>query len=129
MAEGAHERSPIEIVEEWQRRAWEDADLDAVDELVAESIVRHGVNGSATRTRAELKQDIRQFQKGLGKPILDVRDRVAEGDTVWSRIKLRGANLQTGEPRTVDWLLIHRIADGRIAEIWSLHTSDAHWTA
>lgn len=121
------ERSPVEIVEEWQRRAWGECDLSVVDELIAEPFVRHGVTGSARRTRAEVQHDLRQYQKALGKPIITVHDRVVDGDKVWSRTNMRGANLQTGEPRTIDFLQIHRVVDGRIVEVWTLHAADVEW--
>lgn len=121
------ERSPADVVDEYQRRAWGDCDLTAVDELIAEPFLRHGTTGTASRTRAELKHDILQYQKALGKPIITVHDRVVDGDKVWSRTSMRGANLHTGEPRTIDWLQIHRVVDGRIVEVWVLHATDVGW--
>mgnify|MGYP001821327087 CR=1 FL=1 len=117
----------MEIVDEWQRRAWGDCDLSVVDELTAEPFVRHGINGTTTRTRAELKSDLRQYQKALGKPVIEVHDRVAEGDKVWSRTTIRGANLQTGDTRTIERLQIHRVEGGRVAEVWHLVANDVFW--
>jgi mannose-6-phosphate isomerase class I len=124
---GGHEPSPREVVEEWQRRAWGECDLTAVDDLVAEPFVRHGITGSAARTHDELKSDLRQYQKALGKPVIVVHDRVVDDDKVWSRITMRGANLQSGEPHTIDWLQIHRVAAGKIVEVWTLHATDVDW--
>lgn len=126
-AAGGADRSPADVVDEWQRRAWGECDLSAVDDLIADPFVRHGVAGSSTRTHAELKQDLRQYQKALGTPVIIVHDRVVDGDKVWSRTHMRGANLQTGEPRTIDWLQIHRVVDGRIVEVWTLHATDVDW--
>ena len=126
-AGGVDRRSPADVVDEWQQRAWGDGDLSAVDELIAEPFVRHGVAGSSKRTHAELKQDMIQYQKALGKPVIIVQDRVVDGDKVWTRTTMRGANLQSGEPRTIDWLQIHRVVDGRIVEVWTLHATDVDW--
>lgn len=120
-------RSPAEVVELWQQRAWGDGDLSVVAELIAEPFIRHGMTGSATRTHAELQHDLRQYQKALGKPVITVHDRVVDGDKVWSRTTMRGANLQTGEPRTIDFLQIHRVVGGRIVEVWIMHATDVHW--
>jgi ketosteroid isomerase-like protein len=120
-------RSPADIVDEWHHRAWGDCDLSAVDDLVAETYVRHGTTGSAKRTHAELKHDLCQYQKALGKPVITVHDRAVDGDKVWSRMTMRGANLQTGEPRTIHWIQIHRVADGKIVEVWTLHATDVEW--
>ena len=128
-ASGGDERSPAQIVDEWQHRAWGDCDLDVVDELIAEPFVRHGTSGTTTRTRDELKFDLRQYQKALGKPVVEVRDQAVNGDKVWVRTTLRGANLQSGELRTVERLLVYRVADGRIAEVWALSATDVFWDA
>jgi hypothetical protein len=40
---------------------------------------------------------------------------------------MRGANLQTGEPRTIDWIQIHRVSGGKIVEVWTLHATDVEW--
>jgi len=125
MAEG--ERSPLEVVSEWQRRAWGEADLDAADELVAEPFIRHGIGGTRARSRSELKDDLRQYTKALGTPVIDVRDRTVDGDRVWTRTTMRGAHPLTGEPRRIDFLQIHRVEAGRIVEVWTLHATDVDW--
>ncbi len=127
MAEAAQDRSPVAIVEEWQARAWGDCDLSVVDELIAEPFTRHSSAGTEQRSRDQLKADLREYQKALGKPLIEVRDRVVDGDKVWSRTRLRGANLTTGEPRMIDWMQIHRVEDGQIVEVWTLHASDVDW--
>lgn len=118
---------PLEVVERWQERGWGDGDLNAVDELVAERFVRHDRSGTSTRTRAELKDDLRQYQRGLHKPTVTVHDRVVSGDRVWSRVTMRGCNLDTGDERTLDVMQIHRVEDGLIVEAWTLTASDSNW--
>lgn len=122
-------RPPADVVDEWQRRAWGDCDLAAVDELIGEPYVRHGMTGTAKRTHAELKHDLGQYHKALGKALITVHDRAVDGDRVWSRTTMRGANMLTGEPRTIQWLQIHRVADGRIVEVWTLNATDVDWDA
>ncbi len=120
--------SPLEVVEQWETRAWTNADLSAVDELIAEPIVRHGPTGTTTRTRNQIKDDLRQYQRALHKPEVIAQDRVVDGDKVWSRLSMRGVNLDTGEKRTVQWLQIQRVVDGVIVESWSLYASDIDWS-
>jgi hypothetical protein len=127
-SEDADRAEPMSVVERWQERAWGECDLGAVDELVAEPFVRHGPTGTAMRTHAELKQDLRQYQRALGKPTITVRGRVADGDRVWSHVTLRGASIDSGELRTVERLQIHRVVDGRIVEVWSLYATDVDWS-
>ena len=119
---------PVAVVERWQERAFGECDLAAVDELVAEPFVRHGPGGTATRTHAELKHDLRQYERALGKPTITVHGRVADGDRVWSHVTLRGVSIDTGDLRTVERLQIHRVIDGKIVEVWSLYATDVDWS-
>lgn len=118
---------PLYVVEQWQRRAWGEFDLTAVDDLAADPITRHGPSGTTTRSHDELKHDLKQYQRTLCKPEITVHDRAVDGERVWSRVTMRGHNMETGEPRTVQWLQIHRVVDGRIVELWALYTSDVKW--
>jgi ketosteroid isomerase-like protein len=123
----ADQLDPITVVEQWQARAWGECDLSAVDELMADPLVRHGPSGTERRTHAELKQDLKRYQRALGSAEVIVHDRVVDGDRVWSRTTMHGANIDTGVPRTLQWLQIHRVVDGKIVEVWSLYASDVKW--
>jgi len=118
---------PIAVVEQWQERGWGEGDLDAVDDLIGQSFTRHTASGTTTRSREQLKDDLRNYQRALHKPSISVHERTVDGDRVWSRTTMRGCNLETGEERTVDALQIHRVVDGLIVEAWSLHAAAANW--
>ncbi|NNE12313.1 MAG: nuclear transport factor 2 family protein [Ilumatobacter sp.] len=119
--------SPVEVVEQWQARAWGECDLTAVDELAGDPLLRHGPSGTQSRSHAELKHDLRQYQRALGQPQITVHDRVLDGDKVWSRVTMKGVSADSGEQRTVQWLQIHRVVDGRIVELWALYATDVGW--
>ena len=118
---------PISVVERWQARAWGDSDLSAVDDLMTDPVQRHGPSGTQLRSHDEMKSDLRRYHRALGKPQIEVHDRVVDGDRVWSRVTMHGANMDSGELRTVQWLQIHRIVEGRIAEYWVLYATDVKW--
>lgn len=127
--DAAPEAAPtaVDVVEQWQERAWSNFDLTAVDDLAGDPLLRHGPSGTASRTHAQLKDDLRQYQRTLCKPEITVHDRVVSGDCVWSRVTMRGHSIETGEPRTVQWLQIHRVVGGRIVELWALYATDVTW--
>ena len=54
------------------------------------------------------------IRRAPGEPEIEVHDRVVDGDRVWSRVTMRGVSFETGQPRTVQWLQIHRVVEGRI---------------
>ena len=118
---------PIGVVEQWHARAWGECDLSAVDDLAADPVVRHGPSGTRRRSHDELKDDLCNYQRALGRPEIEVHDRVVDGDRVWSRVTMRGVSVDAGQPRTLQWLQIHRVVDGRIAEIWVLYALDVEW--
>ena len=126
-SDGSDVLDPVAVVADWQERAFGECDLGAVDELVAEPFVRHGPTGTDVRTHAQLKHDLRQYERALGKPTIAVHGRVADGDRVFSHITLRGVSFDTGERRVVERLQIHRVVDGKIVEVWSLYATDVDW--
>lgn len=118
---------PISVVEQWQARAWGECDLTAVDELAADPLLRHGPSGTQRRSHDELKRDLCSYQQILGRPDIEVHERLLDGDRVWSRVTMRGVHTGTGQPRTLQWLQIHRVVDGRIVELWALYATDVKW--
>jgi predicted SnoaL-like aldol condensation-catalyzing enzyme len=49
------------------------------------------------------------------------------GDMVYARLNLEGVNLDTGNALRLTWLTQYRIADGKIAEAWTMHQSGLDW--
>jgi steroid delta-isomerase-like uncharacterized protein len=112
------------------RRFYEEIDkgnLEAMDELVAEDYVDHSpppFPGLASG-RAGLKQAFELFWKatpGYHK----IEDQIAEGDKVVTRMTAYGTHEgdlpgipRTGHKLAMTATVIHRIADGKLAEKWS----------
>jgi steroid delta-isomerase-like uncharacterized protein len=112
------------------RRFYEEIDkgnLAAMDELVAEDYIDHSPPPfpGLTSGRAAVKQAFEIFWKatpGYHK----IEEQVAEGDRVVTRMTAYGTHEDDlpGIPRTGNRLemsatVIHRIADGKLAEKWS----------
>jgi steroid delta-isomerase-like uncharacterized protein len=112
------------------RRFYEEIDkgnLAAMDELVAEDYIDHSpppFPGLATG-RAGLKQAFEMFWEATP-GYHEIEDQIAEGDKVVTRMTAYGSHEGDlpGVPRTGNKLemtatVIHRIADGKLAEKWS----------
>jgi len=108
----------LAISQRWWDEIWRDGNLDAVDELFTDPLVRHTGGGTHRDSRAAFKSRVSEFQRVLSRAETTIDDRVVAGDTVWTRATSKGLNRETGERSTVTWLLIQRIQDGRIAEHW-----------
>ncbi len=115
------------LSDRWWDEIWRDGDIDAVDELLTDPFVRHTSLGSMVSPRHEYKAMLAEIQRTLCRPETTIDDRVVAGDRVWTRATSHGLNLETSETTVVTWMLIQRIADGRIAEHWVLTVRGVDW--
>jgi len=106
---------------------WTRRDLDVVDELIGEPYVRHSSAGTRSLSRAEFKRELKEAWRLLHDPATTVEDQVADGDKVWTRATTQGLNLETGETSVVTWLVVHRLAAGRLVESWSATLPGVDW--
>lgn len=44
---------------------------------------------------------------------------MVDGDRVWTRATTEGANLETGEPSLLTWLVVRRLENGRLVGSWN----------
>lgn len=119
----------IAVSDRWWNEIWRDGDLDVVDELLSDPFVRHAGLGTAVNPRGEYKKMLAEFQRTLCRPETTIDDRVVDGDRVWTRATSRGLNRETGDVTVVTWMIVQRIADGRIAEHWALTVRGVDWIA
>ena len=121
------EDDPQAIVRAYWERVWNKGELEAVDELIADPYVRHSANGNVIRARARVREDMGRYLELLADTEVTIEDQAVSGDTVWTRISLRGLNVETEEMVILSWLHVARVADGRIAEGWNLN-APVDWT-
>jgi ketosteroid isomerase-like protein len=106
---------------------WARRDLAVIDELIAEPYVRHSSSGTRTLTRAEFKREVQQAWRLLHDATTTIDDQVSAGDRVWTRATTRGVDLDTGETSVLTWLIVHRLAGGRLAESWGATLPGVDW--
>ena len=119
---------PATVVREYWMRLWVDGDLGAIGELIADPYVRHSSNGNLVRDHTAVRGDMTGVLDTLSSRAVTVDDQAVAGDTVWTRLTLHGVNVETEEHRTVSWLHVARVSDGRITESWSLN-APVDWKA
>jgi len=112
------------------RRFYEEidrGDLAAMDELVAEDYVDHSPPPFARSRpgREGLKESFRLFWEATPGHHR-IEDQIAEDDKVVTRLTVYGTHAgdlpgfaRTGNRLEMTAIVIHRIADGRLAEKWS----------
>jgi hypothetical protein len=119
--------SAEETMHRWWHEVWEDGRDELVPELVTDPYVRHSASGVVRRDHAELRKDLRQFQRVMHHPTVTVDDVAYVDDKVWTRLTMEGANFETGEVRVVVWLQLHRLEGDKIAETWMLYANGIDW--
>jgi predicted SnoaL-like aldol condensation-catalyzing enzyme len=126
--ERSDDASPLAVSQRWWDDVWRDGDVEAIDEIFTEPLVRHTATGSETVGRAAYKGRIAESQRAHSRVRTSIDDRVVDGDRVWTRATSTGINRETGERSIVTWLLVQRIVDGRIAEQWVATFPGVDWT-
>ena len=117
------------VVRGYWERVWLERDLDALEDLVADEVVRHTAEGTETLTRLELRRRLAGAFEAVRVSEVSFDAITAEGTTVWLRLTLRGVSLATAAPMSLAWLAQYRVEGGRIAELWALHQPGADWSA
>jgi serine phosphatase RsbU (regulator of sigma subunit) len=109
-----------------------ETDLDAVDEILAPDFDCHFklVPGQQPG-REGLKQALAELNATMSNRRLIVEGQVAEGDEVWTRFTVRSTHdrgelmgvAPTGRELSSRSIEIHRIEEGKIAEVWGVGTA------
>jgi steroid delta-isomerase-like uncharacterized protein len=103
---------------------WNQANLAAIDELVAADAVGH-LPGTTIHSTEALKQRVCMLYDIYTEPNFTVEDQIAEGDKVLTRWTFRGTHSgdfmgasATGRQITATGMNLFRLANGKIAEVW-----------
>jgi hypothetical protein len=121
------QQASTSIVQRYWDGLWNRRDLTVIEELIAEPYVRHSSTGTRSLTRAQFKREVRESWQLLHDPATTVDDQVTAEDRIWTRATTTGVNLDTGQTSVVTWLVVHRVADGQIAESWSATLPGVDW--
>jgi ketosteroid isomerase-like protein len=117
---------PMGVVERWWN-VWRDGDLDSLDEILADRFVRHGMQGTVVRNRAEARDEMVHFRSSMELAEVRIEARSVTGNEAWCRVTTTGVNLRLEEAQTLSWLQTCRVDDGRISEMWLLYAINVDW--
>ena len=110
-------------------RIWNQGDLDAIDEFYAADIVVHSAAPGTPAGVEGVRLTVGGYRAAYPDLQLTLEDLIAEGDKIvhrWSMTgtqqgEFRGAP-PTGEKMTMSGISMMRVADGKIAELWTAMT-------
>jgi steroid delta-isomerase-like uncharacterized protein len=117
-----------ELVRRLYEEAFNEDDLDLVDELVAPDVVTHNpIILDAPTGPDSIRGGLEMIRKAFPDFHVEVEDLIAEGDRVAALLTMSGTNEgdyrrggATGKRGTMRAFFIWRIADGKLAESWGL---------
>ena len=117
------------LMRRWFEEVWNQGRTDAIDELLADNVVIHGLvdaSGEPVRGAQAFRDFHRQFRGAFPNIAVSIDDMVAEGDKVAARCsvaaKHTGGTLgfdATDSDVEFDGMTIVVIKDGKIAEAWN----------
>ena len=104
------------VVRRLNDKVWTEGNLDVVDEIVAADVIWHNARIYGVQA---FKQNLTAFRTDFPDLRNITEELVAEGDKVVARITIQGTYAPTGKQAVWTATAVHRIADGKIAEMWT----------
>lgn len=114
------------VTQLWDR-IWIAGEFDDLDQLLADPYVRHTRDGTLSVTPAEYARHVQAATRTIRGTQVTVVDIASTTDMVFARLHLDAVNLDTGNSLRLTWLTQFRIADGKIAEAWTMHQAGLDW--
>lgn len=115
------------VIRRLYEEAWNEHNPDALGELAAPDVVNHDMLPEYQHGIDGFKHLIRWVHTASPDARNDVEDMIAEGDKVAVRVTVSGTHTgeirgipPTGKRFSVDHVHWYRLADGKIAEQWSV---------
>jgi predicted SnoaL-like aldol condensation-catalyzing enzyme len=115
------------LVDRLWNQIWIEGALDKLDDVIADPFIRHTRDGTEVTTPAEYARHIESAVRTIRGTEMVVEHIASVDDMVFARLHLHGLNLSTGTTVKITWLTQYRIAEGRIAEAWTMHQSGLDW--
>jgi steroid delta-isomerase-like uncharacterized protein len=120
---------PKTLVHEWFEQVWNKGDEEAIDRLLADDAVVHGLtdaHGNLLQGKADFKPFFRRFRDAFPDIQVIVEDTVVEGDKVAARCTVRGTHrgdtlgfAATHRPVEFTGMVILRVRNGQLVEGWN----------
>ncbi len=109
------------LAERFAAEAWNNGNLDLIDEMIADDFVRHLPNSWHTpkiEGAAAFKEYMADTRIKYPDFHVKVHQRIADGDMVASAWTVSGTNQELNKKITVRGMSMTRYADGKAAEEW-----------
>jgi steroid delta-isomerase-like uncharacterized protein len=114
------------IMRRYFEGAWEQGDLELLDELLASDYVNHDPATPDTPTGPEgVKGVVSMFRSGMPDLKVVIEDMIAEGEKVATRYTLEGTHEgelfgvpPTGRSLSIKSMTVERVSEGKVRDHW-----------
>ena len=120
-------RENEELAETLWKHIWLDRSLARLGEVLADPFVRHTRDGTERTTPERYARHVSSSVATIRPTKLHFDHVASVDDCVFARLRLEGVNVAVGAPVKITWIAQYRIAEGLIAESWSMHQTDLDW--
>lgn len=105
---------------QWFDKVWNEASADAIDTLMTEDAVLHGLEMPNGQTGSEgFRSYFEDFLKQFSDANIEVEHVVREADMEAALTHVHAIDQQTRKPVSFSGLCMIRVKDGKIAEAWN----------
>jgi steroid delta-isomerase-like uncharacterized protein len=113
------------ILHRWFEQVWNLGREEAIDELMAEDVVTHGLQEDL-HGPAAFKPFYRQFRSAFPDMRITVEEVLIDGDMIAARCSVSGTHTgpglsvpASGKPTSVTGMCMARVKDGKMIEGWN----------
>jgi steroid delta-isomerase-like uncharacterized protein len=113
------------IIHRWFEEVWNRGREDAIDEMMSEDTVTHGLEAEI-RGPAAFKPFYRKFRAAFPDMRITVEDVLVDGDMIAARCSVTGTHTGPGlpvpaggKPANFTGMCIARVKDGKLIEGWN----------
>lgn len=121
-------RSAREVVELYNYAVWNERDFALADDLLADEVVRHGVDSVVTLTRGQARRRIEDLVATVDRVTftlpLVVTGEDGEHVAIVYQAEMTGHDGATDAIASIE---VFRVVDGRISEVWNNVHEHGHW--
>jgi predicted SnoaL-like aldol condensation-catalyzing enzyme len=121
-------RTAREVVELYNLVVWNNRDFALADELMGETVIRHGVGEATTLTHEQAVQRIVGHWRMFDHLRFDLKLVVAGDDGEHVAIVYQSSmKLKDGTKTDIGSMEMFRVVDGRITEVWNCGYKQGVW--
>jgi predicted SnoaL-like aldol condensation-catalyzing enzyme len=119
-------RTPREVVEAYNLELWNKRRYELADELIDDTVIRHGIGTVETLTRAQSLQRIVDAWRSVEHLDFTLLRVIAEGELVSFVYQCR-SRTRDGKEISIGSIEVFRVVRGRICEVWNAAHTYAEW--